>query len=238
MRVARDAALILWATLRDRVVADVFRLPGAINDLSSHVRASLSVSGAGVLVASGGQRRAVLGASDNRMHRLEQLQATFNEGPCMDAYRSGRFAGEPDLVNAQARWPVFGPGALAAGIGATFSFPVHVGDVAFGALDCYRVRPGALTPTQISMGELSADIAADLILHAQMGAGVDAVVEQMMLGDRAAASVEQASGMTAARLGISIPRSLELLREHARVHHISLDEVATRVIDGRLQIGP
>ena len=56
------------------------------------------------------------------MHRLEQLQATFDEGPCMDAYHSGRFAGAPDLVDAQARWPMFGPAALGAGIGATFSF--------------------------------------------------------------------------------------------------------------------
>lgn len=233
---ARDAALILWATLRDRVVADVFALPAAINDLSLHVRESLSLDGAGVLVASGGQRRAVLGASDDRMHRLEQMQATFDEGPCMDAYHSGRFAGAPDLASAQARWPVFGPAAAAAGIGAAFSVPVQVGDIVLGALDCYRVRPGALTPTQISMAELSADIAADLILHAQMGAGADAVVEQMTLGDTAPESVEQASGMTAVRLGISIPRALELLREHARVHHLSLDDVAASVIAGRLHI--
>lgn len=71
-----------------------------------------------------------------------------------------------------------------------------------------------------------------------MGAGVDAVVEQMTLGDTAPESVEQASGMTAVHLGISIPRSLELPRGYARVHHLSLDEVAARVIDGRLHIEP
>ena len=235
---SHDAALILWATLRDRVIADVAVLPEAMNELAAQARTSLKVSGAGVLVATDGRRRAVLGASDNRMHRLEQLQATFDEGPCMDAIRSGRFAGEPDLSGVRERWAVFGPAAVDAGIQATFSFPVTVGEIMLGALDCYRARPGALTPTQISTGALFADIAADLIMHAQSGAGVDAVIEHLTRGDAAPGVVDRACGMTAARLGISVERALQQIREHARDHHVSLDEVAAAIVDGRLRIHP
>jgi hypothetical protein len=108
------------------------------------------------------------------MHRLEQLRATFDEGPCMDAYRSGRFAGEPDLVNAQERWPCSGRRRWLRHR-RHVQLSVHVGDLAFGALDSYRVRPGALTPSWCVS---------------------------------------------------------------TRVHTLSLDEVAARVIDGRLRIEP
>lgn len=69
MRVQRDGALKLWATLRDRVIADVGTLSGAMDELSTHVRTALPVGGAGLLIASEGQRRAVLGA----MRHLERL---------------------------------------------------------------------------------------------------------------------------------------------------------------------
>lgn len=233
----RDTALILWATLRDRVIVDAAALPQAISDMSSHVRTSLHVSGAGVLLASSGQRRAVLGASDERMRRVEQFQATFDEGPCMDAYLGGVFVGAPDLATHDAlRWPSFGPAAVSAGVAAAFSFPLTVGEIALGALDCYRVRTGALTPTQISVGHLLADIVADLMMHAQVGGGVDAMIDQMIRSNSAHDRIEQARGITAYDIGISVQMSLELMRDHARLHQLSLDEVAHMIVGGRLRL--
>jgi hypothetical protein len=231
-----DAALSLWTALRDRVMAGEVALPEVFDQLSAHISASVPVSGAGLLITSSGRRRAVLGASDERMHRLEQLQATFDQGPCMDAVRSGRFVGEPDLARARTRWPRFRPAAIDGGIAAVFSFPVHVGDLTLGALDCYSVDVGALTPTQVGEGGLFADIAADLIMHAQADVGVDAVVEQMAAGDVASEELERATGITAVQVGVRMSAADELLRRHARDHGISLDEVAAAIIAGTLRV--
>lgn len=226
----------MWSTLRTRVITAEVTLPTVIDDLSSHVRVSMPVSGAGLLIASSGTRRAVLGASDARMRRLEQLQATFDEGPCMDAVRSGRVAGEPDLANAPGRWPAFGPAAAAAGIAAAYSFPVRVGQITLGALDCYHVDTGALTPAQLRDGGLFADIAADLIMHAQAQAGVEVLVDQMAVDDGTSALLDQAAGMIAFRLSVTVPTASERLRRHARDHDISLDATVAGVIDGTLHV--
>lgn len=233
-----DAALSLWAALRDRVILDETSLTEVFDGLSAHIRAAVPVSGAGLLIASNGQRRAVLGASDDRMRHLEQLQATFDEGPCMDAVRSGRFVGEPDLAQARTRWPHLGPAAIAAGIAATFSFPVRVGDLTLGALDCYGAHAGALTPAQIGEGELFAGIAADLLMHAQADVGVDAIVEQITAGDGAPDLLERAIGITAVDLGMRVSSARERLRRHARDHGVSLDEVAAAIIVGALRLEP
>jgi hypothetical protein len=154
----------------------------------------------------------------------------------MDAVHSGHVAGEADLERAGERWPAFAPAAIAAGIRATFSFPVTVGGFTLGALDCYQTRTGALTPAQISLGELFADIAADLIVHAQAEAGVDAVVEQLTHDDGPSEVLDRACGITAVHLGLPVERSLQLLRAHAHHNQLSLDEVASRIIDGSLRI--
>lgn len=232
----RDAALLLWSTLRERVITDEVTLPDVIDDLSSHICGALPVSGAGLLISTSGRRHAVLGASDDRMRRLEQLQATFEEGPCMDTVRSGRFVGEANLEQAQQRWPLFGPAAVAAGIAAAFSFPVMAGPLTIGALDCYHVDAGVLSPGQIRDGSLFADIAADLIMRAQTEAGVDHVVDQMTASDQAPALLKQATGMIAFRLSVTVPEARELLHTHARDHDTSLDAVAAAVIDGTAHV--
>jgi hypothetical protein len=40
---------------------------------------------------------------------LETLQIQGQEGPCVDAYRSGRQVAVPDLRRTARRWPVFTP---------------------------------------------------------------------------------------------------------------------------------
>ncbi|CAN5791077.1 GAF and ANTAR domain-containing protein [soil metagenome] len=233
----RDAALTLWTTLREEVITDPASLRRAIDALALHARDALQVSGAGVLVASDGQQRAVLGASDDRMRQVEQFQTTYDEGPCMEAYGTGRFAGATELAGFDAdRWPLFGSAAVAAGIMAAFSFPLMVGDLALGALDCYRRQKGPLTPAQIRNGEMFADIATDLIMHAQIGDGVDALVEQMVRSNGANDRIEQARGITAHHLGVSVGGALELMRDDARRHQRGLDEVAGMIVDGRLRL--
>ncbi|HSJ43128.1 MAG TPA: ANTAR domain-containing protein [Euzebyales bacterium] len=87
---------------------------------------------------------------------------------------------------------------------------------------------GALAPSQLRSGALFAVIAADLLMHAQAGVGVDAVVDQLSYGDGAPRLLERATGMTAAQLGIPVTAALERLRRYARGHDMSIDETAVR----------
>ena len=75
--VTRDAALALWANLRDRMQTGDASLTQVIEELSSHICAAMALDGVGLLVASSGRRRAVLGASDDRMRGLDITQANL-----------------------------------------------------------------------------------------------------------------------------------------------------------------
>lgn len=124
---------------------------------------------------------------------------------------------------------------VSAEVRAAFSFPLTVGTVALGALDCYRVRPGPMTPAQVSNDHLLADIAADLIMHAQVGTDVDAVVHQMVRSNSAHDRIVQARGIVAVDTGDSIGRALQRMRDHAREHELSLDDVAHMIVSGELR---
>ena len=88
----------------------------------------------------------MLAATDEGARKMEELQFSLGEGPCIDSSRSGRPVLQPDLARtAPALWPAFSALALEAGIAAIFAFPLQVGAVRMGVFDLYRDEVGGLS---------------------------------------------------------------------------------------------
>ena len=185
----------------------------------------LSASGAGVSVVTASGRRDILFATDDVSARIEELQVSLGEGPCIDAWSSRLPVIEPDLLRTSpGRWPLFGPAARAAGASAVFAVPLQIGRTRLGALDVYRNTPGGLN-------------GADIIDALKLG---DAVT-QVLLGIEDASSdfsaeVYQAAGMLTVQLEVDISEALARLRAHAYAEGRPLWEVAHDVVTRRLRL--
>jgi hypothetical protein len=62
------------------------------------------------------------------------------------------------------RWPVFAPGAVAAGVLAVFAFPLLLVAIRIGVLVLYRGRPGGLDIDELAYGLVLADLPTWAIL--------------------------------------------------------------------------
>ena len=101
------------------------------------------VSSAGVVLIMHGRSLGTVCSSDPVAETVEEMQYTFGEGPCVDAFSSRQPVLIPDLAAVEVvRWPGFRDGALGAGIRAAFGFPILIGTVCIGALNLYHDRPG------------------------------------------------------------------------------------------------
>src|SRR5688500_4456017 len=97
------------------------------------------MTGAGLMLTFGDVPRGSLCTSDAVSATIEELQFTLGEGPCVDAYSSGRAVTEPDLgAPLRPRWSAFTPAAVDAGARAVFGFPMQIGVTRLGALNLYR----------------------------------------------------------------------------------------------------
>src|ERR1700712_5697195 len=109
----------------------------------------LDVDGAALSLWLEGDARGTIGASGDLSRRLDELQFTFGEGPCVDAVRQGQTVLVEDLDDlddgAGTRWPAFTGAALETGVAAVFALPVQIAATSFGALDLFRRRTGALS---------------------------------------------------------------------------------------------
>lgn len=193
--------------------------------------AESGVDGAGVSIVTSNGPREPLYATDDVAMRLERLQLTLGEGPCVDSSSSGSPILVPDLTDASdvvvSRWPFFSEEAARSGARAIFAFPVRIGAIGLGAVDLYRRSPGAL-----SVPELGAALAA------VDGVGLAVLEAPHWYGDLAAPSmidmvVHQAAGMVMGQLGSSIEVAMVRLRATAFAEGRTVNELAADVVNGR-----
>jgi hypothetical protein len=197
----------------------------------------LGVTGAGISMLTTSGNHGVVCATDDVSAKIEDLQLTLGEGPCIDSVAGG----SPVLISdlgalgdfSGERWPAFLEGAGAAGVRAVFAFPLRIGAINVGAMDLYRDVPGALADDELPAALMAADAAAHALLHLDDPPGGTAAGASDF-GTVYHPQVHQATGMVQVQLGVSTNEAFVRLRARAfatnrsRVH-LAGDVVARRV---------
>lgn len=204
---------------------------------------TLPVTGVGLALMTDAGPAGTVAASDGGALRLEELQFTLGNGPCVEASRSGRPVLVPELGGTSWRmWPEFGAEADAAGLRAVFAFPLQVGAIRLGVLDLYRDTAGELSRPELADALSFADAATQLLLDLQArdtdpGDTARGIPLHLLavLDDRA--EVHQATGVVSVLAGVSLAQALALLRARAYAEGRPLADLARDVLAGVVQLG-
>lgn len=200
----------------------------------------LTVDGAAISLVHEGSSRGTFGSSGPLSRRLDELQFTFGEGPCLDSVRTTRPVLVADLGDpTEERWPAFAGAVLEAGVRAVFALPVAVASASYGVLDLFRNTAGPLEGDDLVGGLLAAELAAlpllDLMVGDSdwtgLGEGADAWSE---LASFERVEVYQATGMIMAQLDVSSAEALVRLRAHAFARGLTAGEVAWSIVERQL----
>jgi hypothetical protein len=210
---------------------------GLLQRLCAAAVRALSASGAGVSVMTKEGLRGLAVASDQASERIDELQFSLGEGPCMDAFSSSRPVLEPDLSSGgNARWPVYSAAAHAEGVRAVFAFPLQIGAARLGVLDLYRSQTGSLSSKEFSQALTFADVATTMLVDGQEQAPAGAAAEGLAEAFDYRAEVHQAQGMVMVQAAVSLAEALALLRAYAFAHGRGLSAVARDVVTGTLRL--
>jgi hypothetical protein len=198
---------------------------------------AIGVTGAGVILMSGGRALGNVCVSDPMTAAAEEVQFTLGEGPCVDAFYTKAPVSAPDLANLdRGRWPGFRVGAQAAGVRAAFGFPLLIESVCFGALNLYNDYPGALGDEQFEDALAVAHVASRTVLGWQSVAGPGSLAWQLEHVPVHRAAVHQASGMVSVQAEVSIADGLVMLRAYAFAEDRPISEVAADVVKGAIRL--
>ena len=208
-------------------------LSDTLDRVCGATRQGLGVAGSAVTVMSNGGHGAVAGSSSPRMRSLATLELDLGEGPCREAFASGRPVLVPDL-SADESWPGFAETAGGMGVGATFAFPLQIGAAALGVLSMYADRPRTLDSEEIGLGSVFAEITTEVLINDPSPSPDGTLSSDLTNILDLRPEVFQAQGMVMVALDINLAEALVRMRAHAFAAGRSLDDLALDIVEGRV----
>lgn len=224
-----------FVDLADALVAD-YDVISFLDTLAHQVAGLLEIDACGLALVDHHGAPNLIAASDEDSRMLELVQLQNSEGPCLDCYRTGAPVQCADLATADSRWPRFAPAARDKGFTAVHALPMRLRDTIIGALNLFSATSQPLTPDRLELGQALADVATIGIVNERTARQNEVVTEQLQAALNSRIRIEQAKGVLAERLTVSVDEAFAILRRNARASNQKLSTVAQAVIDGTAAI--
>jgi len=203
----------------------------------------LAVAGAGLSALANPDLRLPIGASDDVAGFVERLQFTYGEGPCLQAYRTGR----PQMMAASEvaeRWPEMHRDLVAVTpYRAVASLPLFDGATRLGALDLYLEQPDALEPAELADAFTVATCVSEALVSARVysidAQRADPASRAFAHTDPMASRIQvwKAMGLLNVQLEVTAQDALALLRARAYATERLVDDLAHDIVTRRIPVG-
>jgi GAF domain-containing protein len=193
----------------------------------------VDVTEAGIMLADAEGKLRYAACSSERMRLVELFELQLEEGPCFDAYRSGKAIFSASAEEALTRWPRFAPHAIEAGLPSVSALPMRLRADVIGSLNLFSAE-ASLTDEDLPVVQALADIATIGILQARAIRDSRSFSAQLEAALDSRVVIEQAKGILAEHSQISVDDAFVALRAYSRAHNRLLSETAREVIQGSL----
>jgi GAF domain-containing protein len=230
----READVVRALVEMADTLVDDYDVVDLLTGLADRCVSLLGVSAAGVMLASPGGRLGLVASSSEAMRLLELFELQAQEGPCLDAFRTGERVGHQDLKAGSGRWPSFSAAAVQAGFQSASALPLRLREVTLGAMNLLSVTRVPMDEADVIVARAFADLATLSIVHHRASAEAQRLNEQLAGALTSRVVIEQAKGVLAERAGVDLAEAFSRLRAYARSSNLRLTDVAQAAIDGTL----
>jgi GAF domain-containing protein len=219
--------------MADTLVED-YDVVDLLTGLADRCVSLLGVSAAGVMLVSPASSLGLVASSSEAMRLLELFELQQQEGPCLDAFRTGEPVGHENLDAGSGRWPSFSAAALQAGFQSASALPLRLREVTIGALNLLSVTRAPMDEADVIVARAFADLATLSIVQHRASAQTNSLNEQLSGALTSRIVIEQAKGVISERADVDLVQAFSWLRAYARNSNLRLTDVARAAIDGTL----
>ncbi|MFJ2740347.1 ANTAR domain-containing protein [Streptomyces sp. NPDC087440] len=212
-----------------------YDVPAFLDVLATTGRDLLEAHAAGAVLVLDAAQPARVAGSDPQVALLEEEAAQGQEGPGHDCRRTGETLDVTlGAESAGLRWPRYTARARELGYARVAALPLRGHDERVGALVLLRGDEDPLSPGALALGRALADAATIALLRERALDESRRLTAQLEQALSSRIVIEQAKGVLASRLTLSVDEAFVLLRRHARAHQRKLSDVAMDVVGGRM----
>lgn len=215
-------------------LAGTFDLVGYLSLLTDRLAHLLGGADVGVFMRDDDGHIQAVASSSDRVREVERFELEHNEGACVYSARSGVAVVNQRLEDAVERWPRFVPRTLEAGYHMVSTLPMRLRDEVIGSVNVFHAGAIPLQDRDLLRAQAFADAATIGILHERAVGGALTRVAQLEHALNSRIVIEQAKGLVAGQLDLSVREAFAVLRNYARAHRRRLLDVAGDITDRSL----
>ncbi len=231
---AREADVVRSLVEMADTLVDDYDVVELLTGLADRCVRLLDASAAGVMLASPAGSLGLVASSSEAMRLLELFELQAQEGPCLEAFRTGDRVEQVSLEAGTGRWPAFSAAAIKAGFRSALALPLRWRHQTIGALNLFSVTLAPMAQADVIVARAFADLAALSITQHRASVEAQRLNEQLSAALTSRVLIEQAKGVLAERAGTDLAEAFARLRAYARSHNRRLTDVAEAAIDGTL----
>jgi GAF domain-containing protein len=208
---SREADVVRsFVEMADTLVDD-YDVVDLLTGLADRCVRLLGVSAAGVMLVSPAGRLGLAASSSEAMRLLELFELQAQEGPCLDAFRTGERVEHENLDAGSGRWPSFSAAATQAGFQSALALPLRLRDVTLGALNLLSTIRTPMDEADIIVARAFADLATLSILQHRASEEAQRLNEQLSAALTSRVVIEQAKGVISERAGLHLDEAFTRL---------------------------
>ncbi|HJR91324.1 MAG TPA: GAF and ANTAR domain-containing protein [Acidimicrobiia bacterium] len=224
-----------FVELADTLVAD-FDVAEVLYSLVEKVLDMFEVAAVGLMMSDEDGNLNMLAYSGEHARLIELLEMQRREGPCYEAFTTGRYVFVEDPADEVNRWPIIMKEAIDAGYTAVHAVPMRLRNEVIGAMNLFEGGDHRLTEQDIAVIQGLTDVATIAVLQARAVNEARETADQLQVALRVRVILEQAKGMIAQGAGIAPEQAFSILRRYARGRRMRLAEAARQVVEGQLSV--
>jgi len=164
-----------------------------------------------------------------RALNLDEKQYGQDDGPCLEALRTGHEVSVPDML-AETRWGAYPAYAVAMGAHSSLSLPIAPRTHTAGALNLYAAQPDAFADADMRALRSIASQATGAIALAQRTADIQEFADDLQIALRSRSVIDQAIGVIMVQQRCGPGRAFELLRSASQHRNVKLRELCAQLI--------
>jgi GAF domain-containing protein len=232
--VSRESEVVrALVELADNLVRD-YDIIDVLTALTDRCVNMLGVSAAGVMLVSPHGDLRLAASSSEAMRVLELFELQAQEGPCLDAFRTGEPVEHEQLRPGSGQWPVFAAAALQAGFQSVSALPLRLRAMTIGGLNLFSADREPMSESNLIVARALADLATISVLQHRAATEANLLNEQLSGALTSRIVIEQAKGVLSERAGVDMAEAFARLRRYARNNNLRLTDVARAAVDGTL----
>jgi transcriptional regulator with GAF, ATPase, and Fis domain len=219
-----------FVTLADTLVDD-YDIVELLDGLVERCSEILAATDAGILLPGRDGRLEVVASTSERSRLIGLFQLGAGEGPCVEAYETGRSVTVDNIAATYARWPRFATLAAELRYESMHAIPLRLRKETIGSLNLFRESTGGFSDDDRVAARALADVATIGILHERSLRESDIARTQLQHALDSRVVIEQAKGVIAHTENVDMDTAFRLIRARARNRSMRLSEVARQIVE-------